>query len=167
MRVVLDTNILARSAYSSTGPAAELLERIRESDHVLIISSFILSELDRVLRYPRLARFHGLSDDEIARYVTDIEAASLVLESVEHIAETVVAHDPDDDPIVATAVAGQAEVICTLDRGCLFSLRNGENTSSQDQFFFRHPIRPTRPNGTTALDSLVWANSTSKIDTNA
>lgn len=116
MRVVLDTNILARSAYSSTGPAAEWLERIRESDHVLIISSFILSELDRVLRYPRLARFHGLSDDEIARYVTDIEAASLVLESVEHIAETVVARDPDDDPIVATAVAGQAEVICTLDR---------------------------------------------------
>jgi len=116
MRVVLDTNILARSAYSSTGPAGELLERIRESQHVLIISSFILTELERVLQYPRLKRYHGLSDDEIARYVADVEAASLVLETVEHIAETVVTRDPDDNPIVATAVAGQAEVICTLDR---------------------------------------------------
>ena len=28
----------------------------------------------------------------------------------------VVPKDPDDDPIIATAVAGQAEIICTRDR---------------------------------------------------
>jgi len=116
MRMVLDTNILARSAYSVTGPAWELLDRIRRSEHVLIVSSFILSELDRVLRYPRLARYHGLSHDEIARYVADIEAASLVVETVGQIAEAVVVPDPDDDPIVATAVAGRADILCTLER---------------------------------------------------
>lgn len=31
-------------------------------------------------------------------------------------AAAVVSADPDDDPIVATAVAGQAEVLCTRDR---------------------------------------------------
>ena len=28
----------------------------------------------------------------------------------------VVSHDPNDDPIIATALAGPADVLCTLDR---------------------------------------------------
>lgn len=116
MRVVLDTNVLARSAYSLTGPAAEVLDRIRGSDHVLIVSLHILGELNRVLRYPRLRRYHGLSDDEIERYVGDIEAAALVIPSAAEEPEAIVQDDPDDDLVIATAVAGQAHVLCTLDR---------------------------------------------------
>lgn len=113
MRVVLDANVLARSAYNQAGPAAAVLNEIRGSQHVLIVSAFILSEIDRALRYPRFRRYHGLSDAEIDRFVFDVEAASLVLEMTEQAIERVVPFDPDDDYVVATAVAGNADVICT------------------------------------------------------
>jgi len=58
MRVVLDTNILARSSYRLEGPAAEVLERVTAPPHVLILSAASLEELARVLDYPRFRAFH-------------------------------------------------------------------------------------------------------------
>lgn len=115
MRVVLDTNILARASYSSTGPAAESLEHLKKPEHVLILSSFILDELDRVLQYPRLQKLHGLDDKGIDEYIHDLSAASLVVQ-IQMAATGIVANDPDDDLVIATAEAGNADVLCTLDR---------------------------------------------------
>jgi uncharacterized protein len=115
MRVVLDSNILARAAHNPAGPAGELLLRLQAAKHVLIVSPFILDELDRVLRYPRLRTLHGLSDTEIADFVENIGAASFVVATPPN-PPVVVAVDPDDDLVIATAVAGQADVLCTLDR---------------------------------------------------
>jgi predicted nucleic acid-binding protein len=50
MRIVLDTNILARAARGGTGPAAELLRIVMLSPHTFILSPFIISELSRALR---------------------------------------------------------------------------------------------------------------------
>ncbi len=116
MRVVLDTNILVRSAYCSEGPAAELLDQLSLPGHTLITSSFLLDELRRVLQYPRLQQLHGFTSGEIDRFVVDVAAASLLVEPEPALAEGVVVNDPDDNPIVATAVAGKAEVLCTLDK---------------------------------------------------
>jgi len=115
MRIVLDTNVLARAGYSSTGPAAAVLHLVKESTHALVTSLFILDELDRVLRYPRLRAVHGFTDDEIVRFVSHVQAASLVVATEADTAK-VVPNDPDDDPVVATAVTGKAHVICTLDK---------------------------------------------------
>jgi uncharacterized protein len=116
MRVVLDTNILARAAFSQFGPAGELLERIRSPDHSLIASEFILAELNRVLRYPRLAALHRFNEAEITRYVDDIRFLSSVVEITVGDLEPVVSNDPDDDPVIATAIVGRAECLCTRDR---------------------------------------------------
>jgi len=116
MRVVLDTNILARSAYSLLGPAAETLNRLSNPGHTLIASPYLLDELGRVLRYPRLQRFHGLASDEIDRFVADVAAVCLLVEPASSVAEGVVASDPDDNPIVAAAIIGNADVLCTLDK---------------------------------------------------
>jgi hypothetical protein len=45
MRVVLDTNVLARAARGGTGPAAELLGIIALPPHMLILSPFILIQV--------------------------------------------------------------------------------------------------------------------------
>jgi len=116
MRVVLDTNILARSAYSFSGPAAEALDRLGKPGHTLIASPYLLDELGRVLRYPRLQRLHGLTDLEVDRFVANIAAACLLVEPVSSVAEGIVASDPDDNPIVAAAIVGKADVLCTLDK---------------------------------------------------
>ena len=56
---------------------------------------------------------------------------------------------------------GQAELWLSI------FAEKSRNASSQDQFFFRRPMRPAKPNRRTALDSLICANSMSKIDSNA
>lgn len=116
MRAVLDSNILARAASPSLGPAREVLDRLSAPPHVLVLSAFIISELSRVLRYDRVRRMHGLDDAGIDRYVAFVEAAGVLVPLPPGQPQTIVSHDPDDDPIVATAEAGQAEVLCTLDR---------------------------------------------------
>jgi predicted nucleic acid-binding protein len=51
MRIVLDTNVLARAVTGPGGPAGELLRRVQR-DHLLVLSPFLITELARVLRYP-------------------------------------------------------------------------------------------------------------------
>jgi putative PIN family toxin of toxin-antitoxin system len=115
MWVVLDTNILARAARGGTGPAAELLTRVADPAHVLILSPFLIVEMSRVLRYPRVQAIHGLDDVGIDGYVAGVQSLGLVVVPAA-LPAPVVASDPKDDPIVATAVDGNAEVLCTLDR---------------------------------------------------
>ena len=114
MRVVLDTNILARSSYRLQGPAAEVLERVCVRPHVLILSTAILRELAQVLAYPRLRQLHKLSDAKIGEFIGKLQRAALVLDPSED--EGRIMDDPGDAAVVAVALAGQANVICTLDR---------------------------------------------------
>ena len=114
MRVALDTNVLVRAARADS-PARAVFDRLLEPPHTFLSSAFVLDELDRAIRYPRVRRVHGLSDAEIDRYVRDIANVALLI-SLPSAAPTVVVRDPQDDPVVATAVEGQANVLCTLDR---------------------------------------------------
>lgn len=119
MRVVLDTNILARAASPSHGPARDVLIRCTHDPHVILISAFIVSELSRVLRYDRVRTLHGLDEAAIDRYVEAIQKVSVTVMIPETEIPSVVPHDADDDPIIATAFAGHADVLCTLDRHLL------------------------------------------------
>lgn len=115
MRVVLDTNVLARAVRGGTGPAAALLSMVMAPPHTFILSPFLLSELARALRYPRMRKFHKLDDAQLDAYVQSLQSAALVVNPPASAPTAVVSADLDDDPIVATAVAGQAEVLCTRD----------------------------------------------------
>jgi putative PIN family toxin of toxin-antitoxin system len=116
MRIVLDSNVLARAARPVLGPAREVLVRCMDEPHVLLLSAFMLSELRRVLGYERVRKMHGLDDVGIERYVLKIESAASIVLLPATSQEAIVVDDPQDDPIVHTAVAGAADVLCTRDR---------------------------------------------------
>ena len=116
MRVVLDTNVLARTVIRTSGLGRELLLRCTENPHVLVLSEFIISEVSRVLRYPRMRKSHGLSDQDIEEYLGDLRSACVIVLLPDETPPTVVPADPADDPVVATAIVGQATVLCSLDR---------------------------------------------------
>jgi predicted nucleic acid-binding protein len=66
--------------------------------------------------YERVRKMHGMDDGGIERYVLDVESAASIVVIPVTSQEAIVVHDPKDDPIVHTAVAGAAEVLCTRDR---------------------------------------------------
>lgn len=116
MRAVLDSNVLARAVYSVGGPAEEVVQRLTAPPHTLIVSSFLLEELRRVLGYPRLRRVHGFDDERIDRAVAALESAAERIETREEDVIRVVPADPDDDWIVAAAVSVAADVLCTRNK---------------------------------------------------
>jgi putative PIN family toxin of toxin-antitoxin system len=115
MRVLLDTNVLVRATGTASGPAREAFLRLLDPPHLIVASRFLLDELRRVLDYPRVQTVHGLTSEECEQFVRDFETvAELVDVPTPPLFQ--VRHDPDDDPIVATAVFGRADVLCTRDR---------------------------------------------------
>jgi len=114
MRIAVDTAILIRANTKATGPARELLQAIQDSGSQLILSPYVLAEVDRVLRYPRIQNLYHLSDGAIWTYLRDLESYADIVEPAQ--GPPIVLKDANDDPVVYTSVAGQADVLCTVDR---------------------------------------------------
>ena len=107
----------ARATPGRNGPAETVLLFALPQPHVLLTSDFLLNELTRVLRYDRMRRLHGLPDHRIDAFVDFVRTGSVVVSVPEaDSGAAIVPSDPDDDPIVATAILGQANMLCTRDR---------------------------------------------------
>ena len=70
--------------------------------------------MERVLYYPRMQALYDLSPDEIREHIAELVSIARIVDPV--VREPVVLNDPQDDPVIYTAVDGRAEVLCTLDR---------------------------------------------------
>ncbi len=116
IRTVLDTNILARAAKRGTSPAREVLTRVRSEPHCLIVSPFLLNELERVLDYPWVRALHGLSQEEVRAFLEELYQTAEVMQPTASDPAVAISQDPDDNPILQTAVLGRADILCTLDR---------------------------------------------------
>jgi uncharacterized protein len=114
MRVVLDSNVLARATPGTTSAAREALLLITQPPHHLITSAQLLTELACILQYPRVRALHGLDDAGIQAYLQSVQAGALVVTPI--APPPIRTRDPADDLVIATAVAGQAEVVCTWDQ---------------------------------------------------
>jgi uncharacterized protein len=116
MRAVADTNVVV-SGLLWQGPARELLDAGRQGAVELFTSGDLLSELEEVLQrkkfLERLTRARVQPHDLVAGY-----AALAVVIHPAKIAP-VVLRDPDDDAVIACAVAAAATIIVSGDRDLL------------------------------------------------
>lgn len=107
MRLVLDTNVLI-AAYVARGICHDLLEHCKR-EHDLVTSGFVLDELENKL----IVKLKVPEAD--AR-----EARALAQSGMEVISppalDAQVCRDPDDDWVLATAVAGRCRCFVTGDR---------------------------------------------------
>ena len=113
MKIVLDTTILVRANEHSHGLARELLFRIVNGQHTLLLSNEMLYELARVLRYPRLRSFYGLSEDLVYDYIALLRHSSEIVTLDPLMIAPI--RDVNDIVVMQTAVIGEAEVLCTRD----------------------------------------------------
>jgi putative PIN family toxin of toxin-antitoxin system len=114
VRIVLDSNILVRSFSGRAGLAKELLLKVLSNDHQLILSSEMLAEVTRVLRYPRMMMSHGQDEEAIYEFAVSLRSGAefVMLDPL----TSVEIRDRNDILILQTALAGEADVICTIDR---------------------------------------------------
>lgn len=137
MRIVLDTAILVRAHDGATGLARDLLLRLVESDHVLLISDEMLYELAKVLRYPRMLALHGLSESRIYDYIGFLRRTTEVIRPNPLLVTPI--RDINDTVVMQTAIIGEADVLCT-----------------RDQDFFEPPAEPfLRRAGIAVLDEIA------------
>jgi predicted nucleic acid-binding protein len=79
VKIVLDTTILVRATERSHGLARELLTNIVEGEHRVLLSNEMLHEPARVLRYPRLQGFYGLTEGLVLDYVNFLRRSSEIV----------------------------------------------------------------------------------------
>jgi putative PIN family toxin of toxin-antitoxin system len=122
MRAVLDTNILV-SGLLWSGPSRQILNAARRGAVQLFTTQVLLDELADVLRRDKFAARLEQAGVTSRTLVTGYAALAKVIEPQE-IPPTIL-DDPDDDAVLACAIAANAQVIVSGDSHllnlCLFS----------------------------------------------
>jgi len=113
VRIVFDTNVLARAHQLAHGPARRGLLFVATGSDVLILSQYLLQELRRILAYPRVLKSSGLTALDISEYLDYLVRVSTLVHPLPVSGK--VLRDPADEPVLGTALAGNTDVICTRD----------------------------------------------------
>jgi putative PIN family toxin of toxin-antitoxin system len=117
IKAVIDTNILVSGLISPKGHPAKILDYWQKRRFILVTSDAIIKEVERVLRYPKIAKRYHLSMERIREYVKGIAVFSEVCSPSKKI--SVVKDDPEDNRLLEAAVASDADFIVSGDEHLL------------------------------------------------
>jgi uncharacterized protein len=117
VRLVLDTNILVSALISGAGPPGQLLAAVKQRRITLVTSPDQIAELRDVLSRERLRPY--IRRDDAEDLLATIDAVAVVARDLPTIA---LSPDPKDNPILATAVAGNADFLVSGDKADLLAL---------------------------------------------
>ena len=118
MRVVLDTGILIAALITKDTPPDRIYQAWRKQRFELVTSQWQLDEFRRVSRYPKLRK-----------YLKPIEAGNLVnglrhqARFLENLPDVDLSEDPDDNPLLAMAIAGDVDYLVSGDKRDVLALK--------------------------------------------
>lgn len=121
VKLVTDTNVVV-SGLLWMGYPGQLLEAAADGHVTLYTSAALIAELSTTLAYDKLAKrikHSGLTHPELLRRYLNV--AILVQPTA---VPRIVANDPDDDQVLACALAASADLIVSGDRKHLLPLGN-------------------------------------------
>lgn len=111
--VVFDSNVLVSGLLKRhRGGVPDQIIRQPEK-YELHLAEEILSETRRVLHYPRIQKKAQLSEEEIDEYLDDLRSIATLHTNLPDV--DVIAADPDDNLILACALAADADYIISGD----------------------------------------------------
>lgn len=117
LRVVLDTNIIVSGLISKRGTPADILKAWRHREFVLLLSTEIILEIERVLDYPKIAKKYGLRPAKQKQVIALFKKYAVLVEPADIKAP--ISSEPDDDKFLTCAVAGQADFVVSGDSDLL------------------------------------------------
>ena len=116
MKVVLDANVFISAFISLSGIPARVLDAWRAGRFTVISSEALRAEVHEVVSRPGTARFLRATAEAVSTVLADLDATA---EFVRPDPVVVVDDDPDDDLVLGTATAGNADYIVTGDQHLL------------------------------------------------
>jgi putative PIN family toxin of toxin-antitoxin system len=115
---IVDTSVLVSAFLFPDSVPGRIVALAGQGAYALHFSPIILEELRRSLRNPRLRNAYPYSDAKIDAWCADLhEIGSVVLAPLPDIGG--VCRDPDDDHVIAAALAVKADAIVTGDKDLL------------------------------------------------
>jgi uncharacterized protein len=123
MRIVLDTGILIAALITADTPPDQVYQAWRKKRFTLVTSVWQLGEFRRASRYERVKKF--LKPTEAGNLVNGLKRHATVLQELPDVD---LSRDPQDNPVLAMAIAGKANYLVTGDRRGLLSLKQVDAT---------------------------------------
>ncbi len=117
MKLVLDTNILISALLTKNTPPDQLYQHWVNGLFDVVSSDWQLDKLKRVLGYKKLSPF--IMESEASLLIENMDSIAIM---VSDLAPIEVSADPTDNWIIATAIAGKANLIVTGDKSDLLVL---------------------------------------------
>ena len=121
MRVVLDTNVLISALITTGTPPDGLYRAWLRGDIELVTSAAQIAEIADVISRPRLQKM--LDVDEATAVVKNISSRATILENPPAVN---LSSDPGDNPILAAAITGHADLIVSGDKKHMLALTEVE-----------------------------------------
>jgi uncharacterized protein len=118
VRAVLDTNVIVSAFSSPRTPPGRLLDSMAsDQTFELVLSSALLEEIERVLRYPKVRKLILATDDELQLQLDLLDTLAIPVSGQLDLSGAT--RDPDDDRVLAAAVEGCADYLVTGDQDLL------------------------------------------------
>lgn len=117
MRLVLDTNIFISALISPGGIPDRILSAWTLGEVEVVTSQEQIAELSDVLSRDKMRRW--IEQIDANTLLTNIDTRTMIVGTIPNVDYS---SDPDDNLIIATAIAGEAELLVTGDKSHLLSL---------------------------------------------
>ena len=111
MRIVLDTGILIAALITRDTPPDRIYQAWRKRRFELVTSEWQLEEFRRVSRYPKLRKY--LQPIEAGNLVSGLRHQARLLDDLPDVE---LSADPDDNPLLAMAIAGEVDYLVSGDK---------------------------------------------------
>ena len=118
MRVVLDTGILITALITRDTPPDRIYQAWRKRRFELVTSEWQLEEFRRVSRYPKLRKY--LQPIEAGNLVNGLRHQARLLDDFPDVE---LSADPDDNPLLAMAIAGEVDYLVSGDKRDVLALK--------------------------------------------
>ena len=117
MKLVLDTNIFVSALITKNTPPDRLYQAWIRGLFDVVTSNWQMAELKRVLNYPKLRPY--ILPNEASLLVENLDSMAIEAKDLKPIDAS---PDPDDNWILATAIAGKADRVVSGDKSDLLGL---------------------------------------------
>jgi putative PIN family toxin of toxin-antitoxin system len=111
---VVDTNVLLSGLMYPNSTPGRIVAAWRNAAFELVLTRAQLTEIARVLSYPKIARFLRWDSDQAERFLKQLYLRSVMVPLPESLPAEVPA-DPDDSPILSSLLVARAEYLVTGD----------------------------------------------------